>query len=95
MISFVSLSHFRTVSNYIFWRFVKHRINNLDSRFQAIQQDLYKVLFGREETPARWTFCVAYVNGNLGNAVGAMFVKKYFDERSKKDVSTPSLFHIT
>ena len=46
-----------------------------------------RVLFGREETPPRWKFCVSYVNGNLGNAVGAMFVEKYFDENSKHDVS--------
>ena len=47
-----------------------------------------RVLFGREETPPRWKFCVSYVNGNLGNAVGAMFVEKYFDENSKHDVSS-------
>ena len=35
---------------------------------------------------------MSYVNGNLGNAVGAMFVEKYFDENSKHDVS---LFHCT
>ena len=46
----------------------------------------YRVLFGREETPPRWKFCVSYVNGNLGNAVGAMFVEKYFDENSKHDM---------
>ena len=31
---------------------------------------------------------MSYVNGNLGNAVGAMFVEKYFDENSKHDVSS-------
>ena len=29
---------------------------------------------------------MSYVNGNLGNAVGAMFVEKYFDENSKHDM---------
>jgi predicted metalloendopeptidase len=28
------------------------------------------------------------VNGNLGNSVGALFVRKYFDEQSKGDVSS-------
>jgi predicted metalloendopeptidase len=51
------------------------------------QQELYRRLYGREETPPRKKFCVAYVNGNLGNSVGALFVKKYFDEQSKEDVS--------
>ena len=77
----------RVISNYVLWRFIRHRLNNLDSRFQGVQNDLFRVLFGREETPARWRFCVSYVNGNLGNSVGSMFVKKYFDEQSKRDVS--------
>jgi predicted metalloendopeptidase len=50
----------------------------------------FRVLFGRVETPPRWKFCVSYVNGNLGNAVGAMFVRKFFDEQSKQDVSKES-----
>ncbi len=81
----------RIVSNYIMWRFIRHRINNLDKRFQSAQQELYRSLYGREETPPRWKFCVAYGNGNLGNSVGALFVKKYFDERSKADVSASSV----
>ena len=56
-------------------------------RFQNAQQELFRSLYGREETPPRWKFCVAYGNGNLGNSVGALFVKKYFDEQSKADVS--------
>ena len=36
--------------------------------------------------PERWKFCIAYVNGNLGMAVGSLFVNKYFDEQSKQDV---------
>ena len=48
---------------------------------------LLRLLYGREEMPARWKFCIAYVNGNLGMAVGALFVNKYFDGQSKQDVS--------
>ena len=51
------------------------------------QQELFRSLYGREETPPRWKFCVAYGNGNLGNSVGSLFVRKYFDEQSKADVS--------
>ena len=36
--------------------------------------------------PARWKFCIAYVNGNLGMSVGSLFVRKYFDGQSKQDV---------
>lgn len=75
----------RTVANYLLWRFVRHRINNLDDRFQAAKQRFFYVLFGREETPERWKTCVMHVNTNMGMAVGAMFVRRYFDENSKRD----------
>ena len=77
----------RIVSNYVLWRFIRHRINNLDRRFELAQDPLYRMLYGREETPKRNKFCVSYVNGNLGNVVGSMFVKKHFDQQSKRDVS--------
>lgn len=77
----------RVVSNYVLWRFIRHRLNNLDQRYPKALQELYKKLFGREELPPRRKFCVTYVKGNLGNAVGALFVQKYFDEDSKQDVS--------
>ncbi|XP_019700652.1 neprilysin-4 isoform X3 [Harpegnathos saltator] len=75
----------RTVANYILWRFVRHRVNNLDDRFQEVKQKFYYILFGREQAPSRWKNCVTQVNSNMGMAVGSMFVKKYFDENSKND----------
>ncbi|XP_054269919.1 neprilysin-4-like isoform X2 [Macrosteles quadrilineatus] len=75
----------RTISNYLLWRFVRHRVNNLDDRFQEAKQKFYYILFGREQSPPRWKNCVTQVNSNLGMAVGAMFVHKYFDEKSKND----------
>jgi len=76
----------RILANYILMRFIRHRINNLDKRFEKIQNELYRLLYGRQEMPERWKFCIAYVNGNLGMAVGSLFVNKYFDEQSKQDM---------
>jgi predicted metalloendopeptidase len=59
----------------------------LDDRFQEAKQQFYYVLFGREQSPPRWKNCIVEVNSHLGMAVGAMFVRKYFDEYSKNDVS--------
>lgn len=75
----------RIVSNYLLWRFIRHRVNNLDDRFQEVKQKFYYVLFGREEAPPRWKNCVAQVNTNMGMGLGAMFVSRYFDEKSKND----------
>ncbi|KYM79518.1 Endothelin-converting enzyme 1 [Atta colombica] len=75
----------RTVANYLLWRFVRHRVNNLDDRFQQVKQKFYYILFGREQAPSRWKNCVTQVNSNMDMAVGSMFVKKYFDKNSKND----------
>lgn len=66
---------------------MRHRVNNLDDRFQEVKQKFYYILFGREQAPSRWKNCVTQVNSNMGMAVGSMFVRKYFDENSKNDVS--------
>lgn len=85
LVQLVNQTEPRTVANYILWRFVRHRINNLDDRFLQAKQKFSNVLFGREKNPPRWKNCVNQVNANMGMAVGAMFVRKYFDENSKRD----------
>ncbi|XP_047504636.1 neprilysin-4-like isoform X1 [Pieris napi] len=77
-----------TLSNYLLWRFVRHRVNNLDDRFQSAKQQFYFILFGREQSPPRWKNCISQVNSNMGMALGSMFVRKYFDEMSKNDTLT-------
>ncbi|KAL9897905.1 glutamate receptor IID isoform 1-T1 [Glossina fuscipes fuscipes] len=74
-----------TIANYLMWRFIRHRINNVDDRFDDTKQTFYHALFGREESPSRWKVCISQVNTNMGMALGSMFVRKYFDENSKKD----------
>lgn len=84
-VTLISITPQRTIANYLLWRFVRHRINNLDQRFQIAKQRFYYILFGREKSPPRWQECVTQVNSNLGMAVGSLFVEKYFDESSKND----------
>jgi neprilysin len=95
LVQLIARTEPKTVANYLLWRFVRHRVNNLDDRFAEAKQKFYFVLFGREKSPPRWKICVNQVNSNLGMAVGAMFVRKYFDENSKEDtlVMTHELQH--
>uniref|UniRef100_A0A1B0CX70 M13 family peptidase n=1 Tax=Lutzomyia longipalpis TaxID=7200 RepID=A0A1B0CX70_LUTLO len=75
----------RTIANYLLWRFARHRTGNLDDRFQDVKQKFYFALYGREQSPPRWKNCVTQVNTIMGMALGAMFVRRYFDENSKED----------
>lgn len=85
LVNLLSDTDSKTIANYLLWRFVRHRINNVDDRFDDIKQTFYHALFGREESPSRWKVCISQVNTNMGMALGSMFVRKYFDENSKKD----------
>lgn len=91
LVQLISETEPRIVANYLLWRFMRHRVNNVDDRFNEAKQKFYFALFGREESPPRWKNCVNQVNSNMGMAVGAMFVRKYFDETSKRD--TMSMTH--
>ncbi|XP_054714705.1 neprilysin-4-like isoform X2 [Uloborus diversus] len=74
----------RSVSNYILWRFVYNRVSNLDKRFLSRQQEFYASLYGTQSIPPRWKTCAVFANKNMGMAVGAMFVRKHFNEKSKE-----------
>lgn len=50
-----------------------------------IKQRFSFILYGREKQPPRWQFCVTQVNTHMGMAIGSLFVKRHFDETSKKD----------
>lgn len=64
-----------------------NRIKNLDQRFENILEDYYRDQYGTKSIPARWKKCIEFVNGNLGTAVSALYVRKYFDLESKQKVS--------
>ena len=89
---FITILNCRIVANYVLWRFIRHRIINLDRRYPKVMQELYRKLYGIEEKPPRWKFCTNYVRGNLGNALGSLYVKRYFDEHSKEDVRTSTVY---
>ncbi|CAH2234796.1 jg13219 [Pararge aegeria aegeria] len=91
LVQLIKKTDHSTLSNYLLWRFVRHRVNNLDDRFQSAKQQFYYILFGREQAPSRWKNCISQVNSNMGMALGSMFVRKYFDEMSKNDTLTMTI----
>ena len=59
----------------------------LSDDFYAAQFDFYsRQLSGIKEPKPRWKRAMAVPNGVLGEAVGQMYVKKYFPEKSKKQM---------
>lgn len=44
------------------------------------------MIFGSKAERARWRDCVTFVNDNMGNAVGRLFIEEHFDEEAKHSV---------
>lgn len=38
LVALLGITNPRTIANYLLWRFVRHRVNNLDDRFQDAKQ---------------------------------------------------------
>ncbi|KAJ6658842.1 hypothetical protein lerEdw1_019765 [Lerista edwardsae] len=75
-----------TIQNYLVWRLVLDRISGLSRRFKEARASYKKALYGTMLEEARWRECVSYVNTNMENAVGALYVRETFAGKSKRMV---------
>ena len=67
------------------WQVIDGATGCLTDEIYQASFDFYgKVLSGREEPSPLWKRAVGIVNGTLGEAVGQMYVKKYFPEENKE-----------
>ena len=67
------------------WQAIEGAASYLTTVIYMTTFDFYgKVLSGREEPSPLWKRAVGIVNGTLGEAVGQMYVAKYFPEENKE-----------
>ncbi len=67
------------------WQVIDGAASYLTTEIYMASFDFYgRVLSGREEPSPLWKRAVGTVNGTLGEAVGQMYVKKYFPEENKE-----------
>lgn len=75
----------RTIKAYLAWNVINAAAAYLSDDFVNADFAFYgKVLTGKEELKPRWKRVVATVDGALGEAVGQMYVEKYFPPESKQ-----------
>ena len=66
------------------WQVIEGASSFLTTEIYMTSFDFYgRVLSGTEEPSPLWKRAVGVVNGTLGEAVGQMYVKKYFPEENK------------
>jgi len=72
---------------YLRWHLVHASAPNLSSAFLNENFAFYgKTLQGQEQLKPRWKRCTEYVDGYLGEALGQVYVEKYFSPEAKREV---------
>ncbi|GHT18897.1 peptidase M13 [Bacteroidia bacterium] len=73
------------IKYYLAWKIISGSAGALSDDFAEASFDFFgKVLSGREAQPERWKRAVNAINGNLGEAVGQLYVEKHFPPAAKE-----------
>ena len=73
------------LKSYLEWKVIDAAASYLSDAFVAQNFEFYgKTLSGKKEMQPRWKSAVSAINGVLGEAVGQMYVEKYFPAEAKE-----------
>ncbi len=74
----------RELKDYYLWNYVRGASGYLSDAFTDANFEFSKVVSGVTEQKPRWKRALGATEGALGEAVGELYVEKYFPESSKK-----------
>ena len=78
-------SSLETLKDYLLCQFVSGQCGALDDEFYTAQWEFFShQMAGAQEQQPRWKRAMSVPNGILGEAVGEMYVSRYFPESSKQ-----------
>lgn len=81
MLNDVSIEDWKS---YLSWQVIDGSASLLSSDFEQIHFDFFgKKLSGTEKMQERWKRMIGAINGNLGEAMGKLYVEKYFPQEAK------------
>ncbi|KAL7291511.1 hypothetical protein TKK_0014771 [Trichogramma kaykai] len=75
----------RVIGNYAVWRIVRDNVDYLTDKLRQRKQLFWERVSGETEREPRWLECTRLVSSALPISVGAMYVRKYFDEDAKNN----------
>uniref|UniRef100_A0A3Q1ILH9 Neprilysin n=1 Tax=Anabas testudineus TaxID=64144 RepID=A0A3Q1ILH9_ANATE len=74
----------RDLQNYMVWRFAMNMVVGLSRAYRDTRKAFRMALSGTTSEAAVWRQCALYVNNNMDNAVGRLYVQEAFSEKSKE-----------
>lgn len=74
----------RTVANYMMWRITVFSSFFLTEELRKRQLVYSTAVSGKQEQEPRWKECIDITSGSLSISVGALYVRKYFKDDSKR-----------
>ncbi|XP_052008982.1 neprilysin-like [Xyrauchen texanus] len=73
----------RDIQNYMVWRFIMNLVVGLGRPYRETRKAFRKAIYGTSSEAAVWRQCAIYVNNNMENAVGRLYVEEAFAGDSK------------
>lgn len=74
----------REIKDYLLWEYVSQASGKLSDDFTDANFEYSKVVSGVEQQRPRWKRALGATEGALGEAIGQLYVEKYFPESSKQ-----------
>ena len=74
----------REIKDYYLWKYVAQAAGKLSDKFADTAFEFSKVLSGAQEQRPRWKRALGATEGAMGEAIGELYVEKYFPESSKQ-----------
>lgn len=74
----------REIKDYYLWKYVAQAAGKLSDKFTDASFAFNKVVSGVQEQRPRWKRALGATEGAMGEAVGQLYVEKYFPESSKQ-----------
>ncbi|MDE5811590.1 MAG: M13 family metallopeptidase [Muribaculaceae bacterium] len=74
----------REIKDYYLWKYVSQAASKLSDNFTDAAFEFNKVVSGVQEQRPRWKRALSATEGAMGEAIGQLYVEKYFPESSKE-----------
>ena len=88
-INIIEKESIENLKSYLNWIVIRSSANYLSDDFVNTSFDFYgKTMSGSKEIRPRWKRSIDAVNGALGEAVGQLYVERYFPEEAKERMLT-------